>query len=277
VVLAAVAASQDKTSQDKTITPVGAGRRLALVIGNNAYPWKPLANPVNDAQAIAKLLPSLGFDARDITLATNTTLRQLQKAAREFVEKLRADDVAFVYYSGHGVEVRGENYLIPVDFPANASEFEVLDDAYSAQQLLRNLEGTPARVRLMILDACRDNPLRPTKSAAGGLARMEGRGTLVVFATSAGQTAADSGLFASSLVRALPTPGLSIDEVMKRVARDVDRESNGRQTPAIYGLLLEDFALVTPTPWARGAGRCEFCAAVRGPASRGTNARRTAL
>ena len=236
-------------AQDRRVTPTGPSRRLALVIGNDAYPWKRLVNSVNDAQALARLLPQLGFAAADVTLATNTTLRQLQRAAREFVEKLRPDDLALVYYSGHGVEVRGENYLIPVDFPANATEIEVQDEAYSAQQLLRNLEATQARVRLVILDACRDNPLRAKRSGAGGLARMEGRGTLVVFATGAGETADDNprggnGLFTAHLLRALPTPGLTVDQMLKQVAREVYRESQGRQSPAVYGLLMEDMTFV---------------------------------
>ena len=244
-----------------TIIPArpDSGRRLALVIGNDAYPWKPLINAVNDARSLAQALPQAGFAPQDITLVTNTTLKQLQRAARMFVERVRAGDVALVYYSGHGMEVRGENYLVPVDFPADATELEVQDEAYSAQELLRNLESSPAKVRLLILDACRDNPLRATRSSAGGLARMDGQGTLIVFATSAGKTASDNprggnGLFTGHLLKALPTPGLPIDQMIKQVAREVYRDSGGLQTPAIYGLLLEDFAFVagsaapSPTP-----------------------------
>ena len=167
---------------------------------------------------------------------------------RGFIEKLRSDDVAFVYYSGHGMEIRGENFLVPVDFPSNATELEARDESYSAQQLLRSLEETNARVRLMFLDACRDNPLRPTRSGSGGLGRMDGQGTLIVFATGAGQTADDNltganGLFTSYLLKALPTPGVPIDQLIKQVARDVHRVRE-KQTPAIYGLLYEDFTFV---------------------------------
>lgn len=119
-------------AQDRRLGPVGAGRRMALIVGSDQYPWKLLVNVVNDARSLAEALPRLGFENRDITVATNATLRQMQRAAREFVEKLRPDDVARVYCSGHGVEVRGENFLIPVDFPADATELEVQDEAYSA-------------------------------------------------------------------------------------------------------------------------------------------------
>jgi hypothetical protein len=238
------------SAQDRRLAPNGgAGRRMALIIGNDNYPWKPLKNAVNDAKSLAALLPSVGFSQRDITLVTDASLKQMQRAGREFVESLRADDLAFIFYSGHGVEVRGENFLIPTDFPSNASELEVQDDAYSAQQFLRNLESSPAKTRIVILDACRDNPLRASRSAGGGLARMDGKGTLIVYATSAGSTADDNargqnGLFTSHLLKALPTPGVKMRELMDDVARDVYRDSGEKQLPAIYGLLLEDFPLV---------------------------------
>jgi hypothetical protein len=240
--------------QDRRVTPLGGGRRMALIFGNDAYPWKPLANAVNDARALAAALQRTGFAPADIALVTDANLKQMQRAGREFVEKLRPGDLAFVYYSGHGVELRGENFLIPVDFPADSTELEVRDEAYSAQQLLRSLEETEARTRILILDACRNNPLRATRSAGGGLARMDGKGTLIVFATSAGSTADDNprgrnGLFASQLLKALPTPGVTLGQMMQDVARAVYRESGEKQTPAIYGLLLEDFALVAgPSP-----------------------------
>jgi formylglycine-generating enzyme required for sulfatase activity len=249
VLAAIVVLSALLSAQDRRVAPASGGRRMALVIGNDAYPWKRLTNAVNDARALAAMLPRVGFDTRDITLVTDANLRQMQRAGREFIEKLRPDDLAFVYYSGHGVEVRGENFLIPVDFPADATELEARDEAYSAQQLLRGLEETQARTRILILDACRNNPLRATRAAGGGLARMDGKGTLVVFATSAGSTADDNprgsnGLFASQLLKALPTPGVTVGQMMQDVARAVYRDSGARQTPAIYGLLLEDFPLV---------------------------------
>jgi formylglycine-generating enzyme required for sulfatase activity len=237
-------------AQDRRIVPLsGSGRRYALIIGNNAYPWKPLKNAVNDAKDLAAELPSIGFAPENITLVTDANLLAMQKAGIDFLQKLRSDDLAFVFYSGHGVEVHGENYLVPTDFPADATELDVQYRAFSAQQFLRNLEASPARARIMILDACRDNPLRAARSASGGLARMDGSGTLIVFATGSGRTADDNssgrnGLFTSRLLRALPTPGISVDDLMRQVAREVNHDSAGKQTPALYGLLLEDFALV---------------------------------
>jgi hypothetical protein len=257
ICLLALLAAALAQSQERRVSPgPGAGRRIALVIGNNAYrgPGMALQNAANDARAIAELLPKVGFDPHDVTLHINANLKQMQRAGREFIEKLRPGDLALVYYSGHGVEVRGENFLIPVDFPLDATELEARDEAYSAQRLLRGLEESPAKTRLMILDACRNNPLRPTRSAGGaGLARMDGQGTLIVFATSAGQTADDNargrnGLFTSELLKALPTPGLTVDQMMREVARSTYRDSGEKQTPAIYGLLLEDFPLVAAAP-----------------------------
>jgi uncharacterized caspase-like protein len=191
VLLVALSAALSARAQ-RTVVTVGSGRRVALVIGNNAYPWGPLVNSANDARALAAMLPRVGFDAKDVTLLVDANLKQMQKAGLDFVEKLRPDDLAFIFYSGHGVEVRGENYLIPIDFPSNASDLEVRYEAYSAQQLLRDLESSGAKTRVMILDACRNNPLRASKSAGGGLGRMDGEGTLIVFATSAGKTADDN-------------------------------------------------------------------------------------
>jgi hypothetical protein len=257
VLLAAAAASP----QDRRVTPMsGSGRRFALIIGNDAYPWKPLKNAVNDARDLAAELPRIGFAPENISLVTDANLLAMQKAGIEFLQKLRADDLAFVFYSGHGVEVRGENYLVPVDFPADATELDVQYRAFSAQQFLRNLEASPARARIMILDACRDNPLRAARSASGGLARMDGSGTLIVFATGSGRTADDNvsgrnGLFTSHLLRALPTPGITVDDLMRQVARDVNRDSAGKQTPALYGLLLEDFTLAPGSAPATGGAR----------------------
>ena len=124
------------------------------------------------------------------------------------------------------------------------------DEAYSAQRLLRDLEASGAKTRVMILDACRDNPLPASKSVGGGLGQMNGAGTLVVFATSAGRTADDNprgrnGLFTSELLKALPTPGVTLRQLMDDVSRAVYRDSGEkRQLPAIYGLLLEDFPLI---------------------------------
>jgi uncharacterized caspase-like protein len=148
----------------RRVTPPFAGRRQALVIGNKSYSWKPLANPQNDARAVAAALRDLSFAERDIRLVLDARRQELRRAVREFVQSVKPGDLAFVYYSGHGVELKGNNYLLPIDLPADATEGYVEDEAVSAQRILRDLTDNGARVRVLILDACRDNPLRANKS-----------------------------------------------------------------------------------------------------------------
>jgi len=229
----------------RTVRPADNARRVALVIGNNAYPWGRLTNAASDAQSLATALESAGFDRANITIKIDANLRDMQRTIRAFVESIRSGDLAFVYYSGHGVEVRGKNYLLPIDFSQDATELQVSDEAYSAQELLEKIESSGARVKLLVMDACRDNPLKvASRTTARGLGRMEGEGTLIMFATSAGKTATDSGVFRRELARGILTPGIAADEALKRVARAVNRATDGKQTPAIYGLLLEDFSFV---------------------------------
>jgi formylglycine-generating enzyme required for sulfatase activity len=231
----------------KRVTSSNSGQRLALVIGNAAYEWKPLTNSVNDATDVAQTLEGLGFASPK--LVTNAGRDDLRRAVRDFIESVRPGDFAFVYYSGHGIEIRGENYLLPVDLPGNATEGYVQDEAVSAQRILRDLSYQGARIKVLILDACRDNPLRATKSRAGGLARMdEGSGDLIVFATQAGKTASDAplqrnSLFTRYLLNGLRLRGISLDDAMKSVSRRVAAVTKERQVPAIYGLLLEDVIL----------------------------------
>jgi hypothetical protein len=232
----------------RTITPAFAGRKLALVIGNKSYVWKPLVNPVNDANAVAQTLREIGFASSDVHLVIDARQPDLRRAVREFVESVKPGDLAFVYYSGHGVEVKGNNYLLPIDLPSDASENYVQDEAVAAQRVLRDLSDQGAKVRVLILDACRDNPLRGAKSTGGGLAPMEGKGSLIVFSTEAGKIASDTpgssnSVFTRHLVDGLRAPGLPLDEAMKQVLRNVARETGEKQVPAIYGSMLEDVVL----------------------------------
>lgn len=228
------------------------GRRLALVIGNKDYPWKPLANPVNDATDVAAALKRDGFK---VNLATNLRFRDsdpardMKAVVREFVESVQMNDFAFVYYSGHGEEVFGINYLLPIDLPANASAGEVEDEAVSAQRIANDLEDRGAAVRVIVLDACRDNPIKGSRSARGGLAPMEGLGSLIVFATEARKTASDNsggrnGLFTQYLLKALTAQGVSLDDAVRDVARQMAADTNRQQVPAIYGLLERPVFLV---------------------------------
>jgi hypothetical protein len=224
-------------------------RRLALVIGNKDYPWKPLANPVNDATDVASALEQAGFKG-NVQSVFNAPHDAMKRAVRDFVASVRPGDFAFVYYSGHGVEVRGINYLLPIDLPANASEGEVEDDAVSAQRIASDLDDRGAAVKVIVLDACRDNPIKASRSAGGGLAPMEGLGSLIVFATEAGRTASDNsasrnGLFTQYLLKALTAKGVSLDDAVRDVARQMATDTNRQQVPAIYGLLERPVYLFT--------------------------------
>ncbi len=214
--------------QDRRIQPIVARKQVALVIGNSAYSNRPLANAVHDAQAVAARLRELHFD---VTLATNAGRKAMGQAIDDFANKLGTGDVAFFYYSGHGVQVDGENYLIPTDYQGQ-SETDVRYDAHPAGRIQERMERSGAQLSILVLDACRDNPYHGVSRGLGGLAAMTaGRGTYIVFATSPGRTASDSGLFARSLVDALSMRGLGLNDVFDMVRERVDAASGGKQLP----------------------------------------------
>lgn len=212
---------------------VESNQKHALVIGNAAYPKWPLRNPLNDARAVAASLQDVGFQA---DIAADVSLRNLEAAVNRFVAKVKNGDVAVFYYAGHGIQLEGENYLVPVDFDAK-DEADAKYASYSASRVQERLEKAGARVIVVVLDACRNNPFQATRSAGGGLAAMgSGKGTLIAFATAPGKTADDNprgqnGLFTSHLVTALREPGLSLDQVFNRVREQVYKDSQGRQVP----------------------------------------------
>jgi len=232
-------------AQDRRLpeTSSQAGRRVALTIGNDAYPAARLKNARNDATVVGGALRELGFAVTTVQDAGRTVLTE---ALTRFAADLRADDIAFFYYAGHGAQVEGENYLIPVDYPTNASEVAIRMTGIRAsevQQVLRR-----ARVSVIVLDACRVNPFAGARAGTGGLAPIEAKGSLVAYATGANQVASDNssganGLFTGELVRLLLTPGLSIREVFYQVRRKVFDLSGGNQFPAVYDQLLSDLVL----------------------------------
>jgi uncharacterized caspase-like protein len=192
VVLIALALASSLSAQDRPLQPIpGQGpRRLALVVGNAAYPTRnQLHNPLNDAQAVQAALRELGFV---VQLAANTALRGLRGAVDTFLNNVRRGDVALFYYSGHGVQVEGENYLVPIDFQAER-ESDVPYAAYPAGRALEGMQAAGSSLSILILDACRDNPFRATRASAKGLAEMRmGRGSFIAFATAPGSTASDN-------------------------------------------------------------------------------------
>ena len=224
-----------------TAQGIASGRRVALVVGNDAYRAQAaLHNAVNDARAVANALTAVGFSVTRLEDATRT---RLTSALGDFVRSLGDDDVALFYFAGHGVQVDQENFLLPTDYAGQTSTSLRLDAirASDVQEMLR-----PARVAMLVFDACRNNPYRGTRAAGTGLAPMEARGTLIAYAAGAGEVAADgprgsNGLFTAKFVEALAVPGLTATELFRRVRREVHATSNAQQWPAVYDDLLSDF------------------------------------
>ncbi len=245
------------------------GRRVALVIGNSAYVKKPLTNPKNDAEAVATSLRNIGFES--VTLTSDATREKLIDALRNFANEAENSDWAMIYYAGHGFEVGGVNYLVPVDARL-AVDRDIEYEAIPLSQLLR-ATGAARKLRLVMLDACRDNPFTPrktettdvavpaepstggataTRSSSGrGLAEVKVTGaTLVVFAAKDGQVALDgqggNSPFAVAVVQRIATPGVELNKIIRLVRDDVMEATGGRQEPYTYGSLpaKEDFYFV---------------------------------
>jgi hypothetical protein len=238
-----------RVTQQPNKQPVTSGieRRVALVLGNATYKINPLKNPVNDSNDMARSLRSVGFDVIE---ANNTTLVQMREATRRFADKLGNSDVGLVYYSGHGVEVKGKNYLIPVNADIKR-EYEVVDQAFDASQFLEmmdNIRGpNNKRVNILIVDACRNNELQKSwRSTNNGLARMDAPGgTFISFATAPGRVAADgagrNSPYTKHLLQALKQPNVPIEQVFKVVRRNVMEETKGEQIPWENSSLVGDF------------------------------------
>jgi hypothetical protein len=223
-------------------------RRVALVIGNARYPSQPLRNPTNDARDVAARLSKLNFK---VFLETDLSLNRMRQAVRKFADEYARSDVGLVYYSGHGIETRGSNYLIPVNADIRR-EYELTEQAYPASQLTEMFEtvqniGDKERMAILILDACRNNDLpRAWRSVGKGLARMDApKGTFISFATAPGSVAADgmgrNSPFTKHLLLTLNRPNLSIEKVFKEVRIGVVNETNNEQVPWESSSLMGDF------------------------------------
>jgi uncharacterized caspase-like protein len=240
-----------------------AEKRVALVIGNSAYKNVPrLTNPANDASLVAEMFKNAGFDA--ITTKLNLNVGEMRKTLREFGASTRDADMAVIYYAGHGIELDGNNYLIPTDATLE-TDADVLDETLPLDRVLFAVEPAK-RLRLIILDACRDNPFTKTmkrtiaaRAVGRGLAKVEptSPNTLIAFAAKAGSTAFDGddrgSPFAMALVKHLAVPGLDIRKAFGYVRDDVLKATNNRQEPYVYGSLGgEDVLLVPATPVMAG-------------------------
>ena len=245
-------AGAQAATRDITVAATRSEKRVALVIGNGAYPTARLRNPVNDARAMAKVLQDSGFE---VLAYENLPYRDLRRAILEFGAKLESEGVGLFYYAGHGIQVSGRNYLIPVDAEI-ASEPEVEVEAVDVASVLARMESAKTRVNIVILDACRNNPFgRSFRSSAQGLALIDApSGTLLGYATAPGKLARDGegaqGLYTGELVKAMQMPGLKIEEVFKRVRQAVKQQSGDEQVPWESSSLVGDFVF----RWPQGPG-----------------------
>ncbi len=257
-------------------TPASAERRVALIIGNGAYQTVPqLANPTRDATAMGELLRSAKFDA--VTIRTDLGFREMNEAVRDFALQAASADIAVIYYAGHGVEVGGRNFLVPVDARLKFAE-DADVEAVDLDRLLQLLAPT-RRLKLVILDACRENPFAAQMKSIGGASRAVGRGlaaptlriadTLVAFATAPGATASDGdGLhspFTTGLLANLVQPGLDIRIALGKTRDSVLAATGSRQVPFINGSLGGDALPLQAAPLAPSQGEAsqiEFAAAM---------------
>ena len=230
-----------------TITPAIAQKRVALVIGNGEYERAgKLSNPTRDADAMDALLQRAGFEV--VEAKRNLSAIAMRRALRNFADRAHDADIAVVFYAGHGIEVNGVNYLVPVDAILER-DIDVEDEAVPLDRVMQILEQVK-RLRLVILDACRDNPFArtmkrtiPSRSIGRGLAevRVLSADTLIAFAAKAGSTASDgtgtNSPYTAALVKHLTTSGLDIRIALGRVRDEVLKSTGNGQEPFVYGSL----------------------------------------
>ncbi|MDR1302081.1 MAG: caspase family protein, partial [Treponema sp.] len=241
------------------VSSLAAQQKYALVIGNGAYTGiTRLNNPVNDARDMEATLKNLGWT---VDLVLNGNLDQMEGAAIRLKNRLAAsqNSYGFLFYAGHGVQSGGVNYLIPVDAAIQSENF-LRQRAVSVQALLDELNDAGNALNLVVLDACRDNPFSWKRSGIRGLQVVSNQPakSIIVYATSAGSTAADgtgrTGLFTTHLLNNLKKPGLSVRDMFDQTGADVYRASGGAQVPAIYSQFFEVAyvgtrpSVVTPAP-----------------------------
>ena len=242
-------ATPEQTSQPRAPSYQENGKRRALVIGVSQYPASlgALKNPENDAKDIAKTLNGLGFE---VDLSVNGSLREMEEIIAGFSKKLGPDDTAMFYYAGHGVQIDGENYLIP----AGVEIADVTDVKYKSVNLSYILEKIQSRgkgVNLVVLDACRDNPFGKSRGISQkGWATVNGPvGTLIAYATAPGQVASDgsgdNGVYTKHLIAQMTKPNVKVEDVFKGVRIAVDQETGGEQIPWENSSLIGDFYFAT--------------------------------
>ncbi|MDP1865917.1 MAG: caspase family protein [Bradyrhizobium sp.] len=232
-----------------------AENRVALVIGQSNYrAVVPLPNPANDAKAVSQMLTESGFE---VLTAADLSQNELRAKVGEFAARMAAkgpDTVALVFYAGHGLQIDGENYLVPVDVDPKR-ETDIPLQAVRLNDILNTLASVPSKTRILLLDSCRNNPFPDiSKTAARGLAIVDAKtgapGTFMSFSTSPGAEAEDgSGAnspYTTALLAVAKEPGLSIEDTFKRVRVAVNKVTEGRQTPWDSSSLTDDFRFIGP-------------------------------
>ena len=238
----------DTRGQPKA-APVQPDRRTALVIGNASYAAGSLRNPLNDAGAMAKTLTSLSFD---VTAKENLDQKQMKREIQAFGEKLKQrGGVGLFYFAGHGVQLNGHNYLIPVDSSIQ-NESQVEYEAVDMGEMLGQMDWARNHMNIVIIDACRDNPFAQTfRSLSLGLASVIApTGTLIAYSTAPGSVANDgtgeNGIYTGELIKAMVQPGVQLEDVFKRVRLAVSEATAGKQVPWESSSLIGDFYFVPP-------------------------------
>jgi len=219
-------------------------KRVALVIGNSNYQEKPLPNAVNDAKDMAQALQKYGF-----TVIHKQDLEQdaMEQAIDDFEQRISKNGISLFYYAGHGLQIKGNNYLIPINSKIEKQR-HVRYRAVNAQQIIDMMTDAGGRVNIVILDACRNNLFRGfSRTTRSGLAAIDApQGIIISYATAPGKTANDgprrNGLYTESLLKSIETPGLPIERVFKQTATNVERASRGKQVPWVSSSLTgKDF------------------------------------
>ena len=221
--------------------------RIALIIGNSDYATAQLklANPANDAAAMQRALQSAGFET---IVRLNAKRLDFYRAVDEFAAKIARNpqSVGLFYYAGHGVQAGGTNYLIPVDADIE-SNADLEANAFDVGRVLRAMQAAQNEMNIVILDACRDNPLPKTRSMARGLARIDApSGTFIAYAAAPGQTAQDgakgaNGVFTGELIKAMAEPNVPLEQMFKKVISGVKAETHGAQRPWSEASIQGDF------------------------------------
>jgi tetratricopeptide (TPR) repeat protein len=234
-----------QSQRDLVAERIPEGRRVALVIGNANYPGHMLVNPVHDAEDMRAALERIGFK---VSMGKDLSRQAMQDQVAKFVGDLRDGDIALFYYSGHGMELDGENMLVPTDFPRTMPQpNEAKAAVFSFEDVQRSLERSKAQLSILVMDACRTNPYhRTTRAWDQGLAPVEAAlGSYVAFAASPGQTADDNsaernGLFTKFLLQVLAQPP-PLSQVFRQVRDDVYEASGKRQRPFLVDQVTGDF------------------------------------